>query len=92
MLKVLKRASNTFIFLYFCLNQDNLYVNSLISIIISLIYESGTYGLKWLKIVQMYGKKGCRALWPLHRNPEWGVITPHGNYEVPSFEFTSIYR
>ena len=46
MLKVLKRASNTFIFLYFCLNQDNLYVNSLISIIISLIYESGTYGLK----------------------------------------------
>ena len=54
--KVLKRALNKFIFLYNSLNQVNLYVNSMISIII-LIYESGTYDSKWLRIVQMYGEK-----------------------------------
>ena len=50
------------------------YENSMISII-SLIYESGTYGSKWLKIVQMYGEKVVARYDP---PTEMGVITPHG--------------
>ena len=52
----------------FFLNLGNLYVNSMISII-SLIYECGTYGSKWLKILQMYGEKVVAHYDP-HRNPE----------------------
>ena len=48
-----------------------LYVNSMISIIL-LIYESGNYGLKWLKIVWMYDGEKVVARYdtPPYRNPE----------------------
>ena len=86
-LKVLKKALNTCILLYFFLNQDNLYVNSMTSII-SWIYEFGTCGLKWLKIVQMYWGKGRCPLWPPTEILIGGVITPTafskvGNYATP---------
>ena len=48
MSKSTEKAFNTCIFLYFCLNKDNLNVkNSMFSISL-LFYESGTYRSEWL--------------------------------------------
>ena len=71
---------------YFCLNQDNLYVNSTISITsISLIFESGIYVWKWLKIVQKYGEKVVARYDP-HRNlNEGSKVGNYGDYKLRSY-------
>ena len=56
--------------------------------IISLIYDSGTYGSKWFKILQMYGEKVV-ALYDPHRNSEFGGHHPpqHSN-KLATMNFT----
>ena len=75
MSKSTKKAFNTCIFLYFCLNQDNLNVNSMFSISL-LFYESGTYGSEWLKIIQINAENVVTRYDP-HSNPEGGGNDPH---------------
>ena len=62
-------------FLFVCINKDNLDVNALFSF--HLVFcKSDIYASKWLKKSTNVCGKGRRALYNPHSNPVWGSSPP----------------
>ena len=69
-----KSAKKSIQYMFFFSNQDNFYMNSIFSLCL-LFYEPGTYCLKWLEMVQIYGGKVVARFDP-RSNPEWMSSPP----------------